>query len=385
MKSKIKILLINTQMEKGGAQKAMLSLASNLSTELFDVTVCTMYDKGNFIESFEKDYDLKINNLKMKQQGGGLLAKLFAFLKGLLLLGQIIKKNKIDVVQSYSHTANIIVPLIAFMFGVKVRITSQRMSLDKMSKKVQWLDRLVENSFLVTKLTSVSEGTKKSCIRDQNINPEKIFTIPNGIDLVKLDKVIAEADLNKLKTKLNIEEGQISVITVARLHKQKGHTYYLQAIKKVVKKYPNTKYYLVGHGELQPAIEKYINDNNLANNVVLLGARNDVPALLATCDIFVLPSLWEGMPNTVLEAMGVGMPVIATSVDGTPEIISNEFEGILITPKRVDEIEKALLLLLNDEKLRTDMSSAARQRIEDHFSLNRTTKMFESLYLELSK
>jgi len=369
-------------MEKGGAQKAMLSLASTLSREDFEVTVCTMYDKENYIEYFEEVYDLKIINLRMKDLvGKSLFTKILAFGKGVLRFKKLARD--IDIVQTYSHTANIVFPFFAFLFGVKIRVTSQRMSLDRMSKKIQLSDKLIENSFLVTKLTSVSEGTKRSCIDIQGIRPEKIITIPNGIDLSRIDSELSLVDRSSIRNSIGLSDSQVAILTVARFHKQKGHQYLLDAILELKDDYPEAVFIFVGHGELEQEIASFIKGNNLEDHVRLLGARNDVPAIMNSCDIFILPSLWEGMPNTVLEAMSVSMPTIATSVDGTPELIIDRSHGVLIPSKNSGAIKQEIEFMLNNSEFRKSLGVAARKRIEDVFSLEKTTKSFADLYKKL--
>ena len=371
-------------MEKGGAQKAMLSLASTLPRNEFEVTVCTMYDKENYIEYFEKVYGLEIINLKMKGvMDRGLVGKLLDFTKGVIQFRKLVKARKIQIVQTYSHTANIVFPLVAFLSGVKIRVTSQRMSLDRMSKKIQFLDRKIENSFLVTKLTSVSEGTKRSCIDLQGIKPEKIITIPNGIDLARIDDELSLVDRMGIRNSLELTDSQVAVLTVARLHKQKGHKYLLEAILELKDNHPEVVFIFVGHGELETEILDFIKLNGLEDQVRLLGARNDVPSIMKACDIFILPSLWEGMPNTVLEAMSVSMPTIATNVDGTPEVIMDRSHGVLIPSKDAHAIKQEIEFMLNNPEFRKDLGLEARKRIEEVFSLEKTTKHFADLYKKL--
>ena len=362
-------------MEKGGAQKAMLTLASELDKSKFEVIVSTMYDKESFIPYYESLYDLKIINLQMKEIHAGKLKNLFNFVRGLFRIWRLIKINQIEIVQSYSHYPNIIIPIISFFAGVNNRYTSQRMSLDYLSGIVKALDKLIANSFFVTKIISVSEGTKESCIR-QGIKEEKLLVIPNGIKLH--DQLVSQEEILTLKKKLDVDH-KFVISMVGRLHRQKGHSYFIEAMKKIKSK--DLTVLLIGDGELREELEQEIRDNNLEDIFQFLGSRNDVPQLLQISDIFILPSLWEGMPNSVLEAMSYGLPIIATDVDGTPELITHQESGLLIKPGVPDEISEAIELLMSDSELREMLSQNAKNRAENYFSLKRTVGSYEKLYL----
>ncbi|WP_424963028.1 glycosyltransferase [Ekhidna sp.] len=370
-----KILLINTQMEKGGAQKAMLTLASQLDKKKINVCVATMYDKEAFIPYYEDLYGLKIVNLQMKDNRGGKIKNATKFLGGLFRLWRLIRSNKFDVVQSYSHYPNIIVPIISFFAGVKKRYTSQRMSLDYLSGLVQKLDRWVANSFFVTKVISVSEGTLQSCVR-QGIKEDKLLMIPNGIKLP--DKFLNETEKSAKIKEIGVE-GKFVVATVARLHRQKGHTFLIDAIKRI----DNEKLVVlfIGDGELKGQLEKQIADSNLSSNFKFLGSRDDVGQLLQISDLFILPSLWEGMPNSVLEAMSYGLPIIATDVDGTPELITHEASGFLIESENSQAIADALSHLISNDGIRENLGENARKRVEEFFSLTYSIRSYEKLYL----
>ncbi|MEQ8628972.1 glycosyltransferase family 4 protein [Ekhidna sp.] len=370
-----KILLINTQMEKGGAQKAMLALASQLDKEKFDVCVATMYDKDAFIPYYEDLYSLKIVNLQMKDVRGGKIKNTIKSLRGLFRLWRLIRGEKFDVVQSYSHYPNIIVPIISFFAGVKKRYTSQRMSLDYLSGLVQRLDKWVANSFFVTKVISVSEGTLQSCVR-QGIKADKLLVIPNGIKLP--DKFLKENEKSAKIKEIGVE-GKFVVAMVARLHRQKGHTFLIDAIKRV--RMENLVVLLIGDGELKEQLVEQITNSGLSLTFKFLGSRDDVGELLQISDLFILPSLWEGMPNSVLEAMSYGLPIIATGVDGTPELISHNESGFLIESENSEAIADALSYIVSNDAIRENLGKNARKRVEEFFSLTYSIGSYEKLYL----
>ena len=376
------IFLLNTLMEPGGAQKAMLSLAKGLEGKGNNITVATMYDKDAFIPQFEKKYELKIIDLGMKVANAGKLYNLYNFLRGTYRLYKLLVKNKIDVLQTFSHYSNIIGPCIAFLARVKIKIVSQRMSLIGQSKTVRVINRIITNSFLVNKMTSVSEGTRKYSIEDQKINPKKILTIPNGIDIDKYSVSLNDNESNILMNDLKIPHENKIIVTVARLHPQKGHVYLLNAAKEIIRENHYTSFLFIGDGELKEELIRKVDESGLNKSIIIAGARDDIPSILAISDIFVLPTLWEGMPNSILEAMSASLPVIATNVDGCPEVVLNEITGFIIKKKNENELISSINKLLKDEQLCSSFGKAGFARAKDRFSPESTLNQYENLYIQ---
>jgi glycosyltransferase involved in cell wall biosynthesis len=164
------------------------------------------------------------------------------------------------------------------------------------------------------------------------------------------------------------------------LHPQKGHQYLITAAAEVVERYPNVRFVFVGDGILRAELERLVDNLKLKDKILFLGFRHDVDELLHTFDIFVLPSLYEGLPNVVLEAMACGKPVIATAVDGSPEAITDGVSGILVPPKDSDALSKAILHLLENKKMRVEMGKKSRKKVTDYFSLEKQMQQFQILY-----
>ena len=316
--SKLNVLLLNTQMEAAGAQKAMLELARGLKQRGHPVTVVTMYDKDSYVPLFEEQYNLDIIDLEMKQPGErNLLTQAWRFVRGLRLY-RLMRAQRPQIVQTFSHYSNILGPLIAWLARVPVRVSSQRMSLKDYPAWLLYLDRIVANSFLTHKMVAVSDGTRRFSIEEEGIRPDKLVTIHNGINVERFSINLSSKAEQNLRQELRLEPDSLVILTVARLHPQKGHKYLIEAIPHIVRDFPQTRFLFVGEGELTEALKAQIRGADLEKYVWFLGVRQDVPQLLAISDLFVLPSLWEGLPNSVLEAMAAGVPVVATYVDGTP-------------------------------------------------------------------
>jgi glycosyltransferase involved in cell wall biosynthesis len=385
MMKKLKILLLITQMEAAGAQKAVLILARGLQRRGHVVTVVTMYDKRDYVSLFRQKYGVEIIDLEMKApRHASLPQEVMYVIRGLARLWRLMRKRQFDVVQTFSHYSNIIGPVVAYLAGVRVRVSSQRMSLKGRSTWLLWLDRWIANSFLVEKMVSVSEGTRRFCIEVQGIKPEKLITIHNSIDLNRFSPTaIDETSIQHLRSSLGLSVHSRVVITVARLHPQKGHRFLIEAIPAVMEEFPDTHFLFVGEGELQQDLLNHVKQLELESHVHFLGARQDIPELLALSDLFVLPSLWEGLPNAVLEAMAMGTPVIATAVDGCPEVIHNGKTGLLVPPGDSDALSQAICSLLGNAELRQALACAAQHWVVENCSEEKNISAFEQLYAQL--
>jgi glycosyltransferase involved in cell wall biosynthesis len=376
-----KILFLITQLEFAGAQKAMLALAGGLKRRGHIVSVVTMYDKAGCIPEFSRKYDLEIIDLQMKKKRKrNYFFRIMDFLGGIWVLYQLLRREKYNIVQTFSHYSNILGPLVAWAAGVKVRVSSQRMSLRGAPRWLLILDKLVANSFLVDKMVAVSNGTLQFCL-DEGIKKEKLVTIYNGIDIESYAPNSTPGELlERLRYELNLNEKVVIIITVARLHTQKGHNYLLKAIPKVVEKYSHARFLLVGDGPELQALKETTSNLNINEYVRFLGVRNDIPTLLSISSLFVLPSLWEGMPNSILEAMSSGLPVIATNVDGCPELVVHGKTGLLVSPADSDAIWVAICQLLGDKELLWKMGIAGRTRAINQFSEENFIQSFNELY-----
>jgi glycosyltransferase involved in cell wall biosynthesis len=378
-----RILLLNTQMEAAGAQKAMLQLARGLQARGDRVIVVTMYDKGCLVPHFEERYGITIRNLGMKQPGGNPVTKVVRACRGILSLLALMQREHPDVLQTFTHYSNLVGPILGFATGIPVRVTSQRNSMSKAPKWLLKLDRWVANSRMTNIMTTVSEETRRFCIEREGIRSDKTVTILNGIDLGEFDRLAAAASRNKIRRELGLAPNVPIVTTVARLHVQKGHKYLFESIPFVLKKAPTAHFVLVGDGALRTHLEADVAARGLNESVRFLGVRSDVPALLRASDCFVLPSLWEGMPNCVLEAMAAKIPVIATAVDGTVEVVEDGISGLLVPPKDSQVLGRCIVETLTDSSLAQSLGKGGRRRVETAFSQERMIDGFSALYDEI--
>jgi len=169
---------------------------------------------------------------------------------------------------------------------------------------------------------------------------------------------------------------------VGRLEEQKGHVYMLDAWPSVLSEFPDARLLLVGEGSLRGALERRVKDLGVAPSVLFAGFRADVPRVLDALDVLALPSLYEGMPLTVIEASAMAKPVVATAVDGTPEVIREGRTGRLVPPRVPAALSRALRAVLRDPAAAQEMGRAGRDFVLDRFDLTRQVEATARVYRE---
>ena len=201
------------------------------------------------------------------------------------------------------------------------------------------------------------------------------MVIPNGVDCALFAQAMP-VDL----TAFAIPTGSRTVVYVGRLDPQKGLPYLLTAAQGICREFDDVHFLLVGEGPERASITDWISDAGLSERIHLAGWRGDIPNFLRAACCLALPSLWEGMPNVVLEAMAAGLPVIATRVEGTAETVIDGETGLLVDPASASALESALQAVLRDPQRGHRMGLAGRRRVESDFSWDAVVARYEAVY-----
>jgi len=212
----------------------------------------------------------------------------------------------------------------------------------------------------------------------------KLVVVANGIDVQRFSQADETQGRAALRSFVPAGTSHV-VLTVAGFNNQKGHRYLLQAISRVVTIHPDASFVFVGDGHLRPELEALASLLEIRSRVVFVGHRNDVPDLLAGTDLFVLPSLFEGMPLSVLEAMAANKAVVATNVDGTSEIVVNGETGILVQPGNAGSLAEAISAMLGDKQLREQFGKAGGDRVRKLYTSQVMIAGYQSLYDMVAK
>jgi sugar transferase (PEP-CTERM/EpsH1 system associated) len=229
---------------------------------------------------------------------------------------------------------------------------------------------------LVTRFVTVSFDLRQWLLTTVRLPAAKLVTIHNGVDVGRF----AGGDRQAARRILRLPPYAVVVGTVGRLDPVKDHAGLLRAFSVLRTDQPAAELVVVGDGPCRPDLERLIHELGLTGRVHLLGMRQDVPVLLRAFDTFVLPSLTEGISNTVLEAMATGLPVVATRVGGNPELVEHGVTGALVPVGNPLVLAAALRYYVEDARLREGHGEAARRRVLQHFTLERMAQGYRDLY-----
>ncbi len=367
-----KILLLIDEAKMGGGQQHLLWLAQKLDKSEFEVEVACE-PEGYLVDELKK-INVKVHPIKISNR-----PNVFALIKTYRLLNKVSP----DILHTHGGTAGFYGRLASiFNFNGAVIHTYHGihyLSFERHFPKIIY--RAIDKFLLrFTDCTiCVAQNDFDMGINAGVVRKEKAIMIHNGIDV---EKFSAYNENSNSGIKLKAEKNSMIIGSIGRLHVQKGYEYLIEASKSVLKSYPNVKFVLIGDGELRRNLESLAIKVGVKNSFSFLGNQPNVSKLLAQIDIFVLPSLWEGLPLVLLEAMAAKKPIVATNVNGITEIIESEKEGILVAPKDPVSLSKAIIRLIEDEGLRKRFTENGYKKVVNKFSLKTMIKKTESVYLK---
>ncbi len=369
MPNKTTILYIITSTNVGGTERALLELIKRIDRTKYDLLVCSIKKEGGFAEKI-KEYTDGFYCLELSESGG--VKSVFSFFPALISLFLLIRCTRPDIIHSFLFRANIMGRLAGRIAGVKNIISSIRViEADKPIK--HFIDRAT--SFLVTIYTAVSEAARDFTIQKINLSPDKIITIQNGIDC----NLIKQIKPDSFKT----DKGKTNIGLIGRLDKQKGQTILLKAAKLLLSKQQNIQIYLFGEGPEEKTLREMVKQEGLSNCINFMGATENIHTHISQMDIITIPSLWEGLPNILLEAMALECPVIASRINGIIEVVKDNEEALLFEPGNEKELAESIQKLIKDRSLAQKIGSNAKKHVLNNYSIercvNKTTDLYSSL------
>jgi glycosyltransferase involved in cell wall biosynthesis len=223
----------------------------------------------------------------------------------------------------------------------------------------------------------VSEGLVDFLARAERLPRHKTIVVPNGVD----ESLAARApEPSAARRALGLDAAGPILGTVGRLAEQKGQLYLLQAFPEILRERPEARLVLAGEGPERLRLEAESRRLGIDGRVIFLGHRDDVATVLAALDLFAFPSLWEGLPMALLEAMLLERPVVAARGVGVDELITDGLTGLLVEPRDASGTARALLRLLRDPREAARMGEAGRRRVLDRYALGHVANQFDRLY-----
>lgn len=348
------IMFLTRTMELGGTENVILQLCEILKSRVHKIIVCSC--GGVNVRKLE---DMGITHIKIPDITVKRPREIFLTIKA---IRQLIRQEEITIIHSHHRMA----ALYAMFTGKGKAILIANAHNTFYDKK-----NLTRLAYRNTQIIAVGEMVKKNLTTFFSL-PEKQITVIHNSVKPFADRTVPVPELTSVKT-----DGYTLIGNIGRLSEQKGMEYFIKAASIVHTQFPKARFFIVGDGEDAEKL-KLLAKKELEEGILFfLGYRSDIQNVMEQIDFIVLSSLWEGLPLTPIEAFSVGKTIVATAVDGTPEIIEHEVNGLLTKSKDVDELAENMLRLCRDTELRKTLEKGALRRYEKEFAFG----VFEEKYL----
>lgn len=360
----MKILFLTTHLNLGGIGSYTLSLAKSLKRRGHEILIAS--SGGAMVNEVEQEGIMHIMvkiNTKSELSPKVPLA--------IFKLRSIIKREGIEIIHAQTRVAQVIAEGLARLNCAPYVSTCHGFFRPHWARRVFgcWGSRVI----------AISEAVREHLVNDLKVRKENVVLVHNGVDIAKFSQGLSENEKEKFRNQAGVGSWPLIGI-VARLSPVKGHKYLLEAMRKVVDSKPAAQLLIIGDGSLKEELINQVVSLGLKENVVFLGSLVDTAKPLSLIDVFVLPSLKEGLGISILEAQAAGVPVVASDVGGIYTIIKDNKNGFLVPPRDSLSLAAAIIKLIDNPILVKKMSEAGRRLMREEFSLGEMAKRIEGVY-----
>jgi glycosyltransferase involved in cell wall biosynthesis len=376
----MKVLFIVPSLVAGGAERQIIYLMKGLLERGITPSIFMLDPVGVFLDEIPDGVKVYLpNSDRPSDQSSNLVIHHRNLLNTIWQIIRVVYKENPDILYSRHWPTKIPTAFAGWLTRKKVVLSEA----DSLKHSIAYKDTGKASSYLkniacrlADVVVTVSQGVADSLDQLFKIN-SKTRVIYNGLDLEEIEKKSREEVTHPW-----VNQAQPIVVAVGRLVNQKGFSYLLEAVKLVNTKL-SVRLFIIGDGELKQKLKKQTEELGIKDKVDFLGVKNNPFAYMARCDLFVLSSLYEGLPNVLIEAMALGLPVISTNCPyGPSEIIEDGRNGVLIPVGNPQAISAAVLRVLGDEQLRERLKAEAKRRAKD-FSLDKMISDYTELFLKI--
>lgn len=359
--------------EFGGAERHILNLATAMDPDVVEVSVCCLF-ADPFVQ-VAREAGIKAHSVPMLHKLDFSIAT---------KIRDLIAGEEIDVVHTHGVRANLVGRVAARMAGVETVVTTVHSLLsqdypDLFSRLVNMFIERASRS-ITSHFIAVSGGLQKELIK-QGIAEDKITIIYNGLNPDLFEK--KDTTTGKWRQKAGLSQDKLLVAIVGRLHPVKGHGYFLKSAAEILKTRTDVHFLVVGSGPEREKLKEYTEKLGIREHVTFTGFVSDVAELMPDLNLLIVPSLWEGFGLTALEAMALGVPVVATSVGGLPEIVHHGTTGLLVPPADETGLTRGIAWMLDHRQEALEMSAAAKSVVEEKFTASAMARNTQNLYKRL--
>jgi glycosyltransferase involved in cell wall biosynthesis len=388
---KIKVIHIITRFDKGGAAENTFLTVKGHDKNRYEVILI----RGLSYESNMGHSETSAVESSLEEAGRTgvkiftipeLVRRIDPFndFKTVLKLIRIFREERPHIVHTHTSKAGILGRWAALLAGVPVIIHTPHGHVfwgyfNRWKTKLYvLLERLTAT--ITDRIVTLTEQEKKDHVRYHIADENKFTVIHSGVDLSKFSGT--QVNVAEMKNKLGIAQGAFVVGTVGRLTPVKGQKYLIEAAAKILPKIPEIVFVFLGDGELMNELKMQAASAGISDKVKFLGWLPNVAEFMSTFDIFVLPSLNEGMGKVLVEAMAAGKPIIASDIGGISDLVVHGKNGLLVSPMNSDALANSIELVLGNSQMRTNMGEEG-QRLSQEYDVNSMISKIDCLYLQL--
>ncbi|MGH9740042.1 MAG: glycosyltransferase family 4 protein [Candidatus Acidiferrales bacterium] len=302
--------------------------------------------------------------------------------KGGIQLAQLLRRNRIKILHSHLFYSSLFASPLGWLTRVPVVIETPHL-------RELWRHGIVKGSFLVDRAISrfvdayiaVSQSNARYLTQVKRLPPSKVHVIHNGTNVNRFQDQPSISQEKRLS--LGFVKSDPVILVPARLEPQKGHRVLLQALPTILSEFPAVKVVLVGDGALRSELQAEVQQKALAGSVRFVGRQGDMERWFGLCDFSVLPSFYEGLPLVAIESLAAGKAMVATEVDGTPEVVLSGRTGLTVPPGNPEALAQAICKMLRNPSMRKSMGVSGREWVATHFTEERQIQKTQQLYFEL--
>jgi glycosyltransferase involved in cell wall biosynthesis len=365
----LSVVYFSNSLARGGAEEHILTLVRGLDRSRFRAhLVCTPEVERALRADLPPDVEATALRLRRPGHVGAALA-----------LARLLRRRRPDILHSHLFYASLFASPIGRLCRVPVVVETPHL-------REHWRHGWLKGRFTVDRLVgrfvhryiAVSEANARYLVEDKGLPARKVTVIRNGCDLERFDP--ARPPSADLRASLGFEPGDPILLVLGRLEPQKGHRVLLEALPAVLRRFPRTRLVCAGEGALRSALQAQAHAVGLDRAVRFVGQQADVADWLALADITVLPSFYEGLPLAAVESLAAGRPMVATAVDGTPEVVVDGETGLLVAPGDGEGLARALCRLLADPAERQRLARTGRAWVSEHFDERQQVRRTQDLY-----
>jgi glycosyltransferase involved in cell wall biosynthesis len=367
----ISVLYFTNTCVRGGVEDHILTLLAGLDRRLFrPLLVCP----PELAHKLEPDLppDVEVQPLLFESP---------AQVHGAWRFARLLRGRRVNILHSHTFQSSRVASPVGWLCGVRVIIETPHIRefwRKGWFKGRFFIDRTVGR--FVDRYIAVSQANARYLVEQKGLPQRKVTVIVPGSDLLRFNPNLRGSP--EQKQRLGFGSSDPVLLVAARLEPQKGHRVLIEAMPLVRKQFPGVRLVCLSEGSLRAELERRVEELGLGGAVRFVGFQPDVREWLALADVSVLPSFCEGLPAGAIESLATARPIVATAVDGTPEVVLDGKTGLLVPPGDPKSLAQAICRLLGDSDLRSAMGQAGRRWVVENFSRERLIERTQELYLQ---